>query len=737
MIPRFKPWLGLAELRALVWPGQGNVERFERNFAREFHAVDAVAFPYGRSAQWAFFRALEIEGGEIILPAYTCSVVAHAVTLSGNHPVFADIRLDDFNMDLDLIPALFTERTRALIATHTFGHPQDLDRLEAMVRDAEAQFGHKVWLIQDCCHAFSATWNGRLVGSSGDVAVYAFNVSKMFTSIFGGMLTFRDQALADRIRAWRNAHYHKPSPMKTWQRRLYLFAIWLAFHDWIYGFTWWLQERTPLLDRLTKAYHLDEKVHFPSDYLDQMSEVEAAVGVAQLKRYPEIIARRQANALWYDQHAARRKGWLFPPQQTGATYSHYVVRVPDRTPALAELAGRGIHAGSLIQYSIPALACYGGRGEGYPRAELASRTTINLPVSSPLSAKLRHAFEGDAAQSPGPVWASLCAQYPGHSLLNEVDFIAIVSAAYGCQPVHVCGPNFGVPCFKVSHSIFGKKFTTHPFNFYPELLGPIAETDALLLLVDAAKREGSGWFVEYKTFAQLPLAFMEANEIRCLEPSLVSILDLQADAESQNKGYAKSLRQNLRTTVRRAERLMIAYGFSDDLRDLGAWYHLHVKLYRDKHQMIAQPLSLFVQLFSRYSREGKVRLFTAKREGQLLGGLLLLCREGHWDYCWSAYGSEWSDLGLNTLLVDQVIKAAILEGVTTLSFGSTSAGDEKLRHFKTRWGCREQQIRYYYWNHVPKDLNLKSAFRGPRRLFGLVPLGILKVLSEVFVKRLA
>ena len=158
MTPRFKPALGWSELLALFKFKRGAVKKFEQAFARKFEAVDAVSFPYGRSAQWAFFKALGIEGAEVIMPSYTCSVVAHAVSLSGNTPRFVDIDLYDYNMNLDLAETLITPKTRAVIATHTFGYPQDLDRLEKMVENAEQKFGHKVWLIQDCCHAFGASW---------------------------------------------------------------------------------------------------------------------------------------------------------------------------------------------------------------------------------------------------------------------------------------------------------------------------------------------------------------------------------------------------------------------------------------------------------------------------------------------------------------------------------------------------------------------------------------------------
>ena len=382
MIPRFKPWLGLSEFLVLFRRNHGAVVRFEKAFARSFQAVDAVAFPYGRSAQWAFFKALGLENAEIIMPAYTCSVVAHAVSLSGNTPRFIDINLTDFNMNLDEAEAAINANTRAIIATHTFGYPQDLQRLEAIVSQAETKYGHKVWLMQDCCHAFAAEWNGQIIGTSGDVAVYAFNISKIITSIFGGMLTFQDQQLADKVRKWRDENFHRPVWFKGLKRRAYLLAIYIAFNRYIYGFTWWLQEKTTFLHQFTKAYHLDERIHFPPDYLDKMLNVEAAVGLKQLRKYPQIINRRRSKAIFYNQYLPRRDGWHFPPIVDGATYSHYVVRVPSRCEVVSEYACNGMHLGELIQYSIPDLPCYQLLdGPHAVNAHLASKTTINFPVT--------------------------------------------------------------------------------------------------------------------------------------------------------------------------------------------------------------------------------------------------------------------------------------------------------------------------------------------------------------------
>jgi perosamine synthetase len=385
MIPRFKPWLGWPEFRALFRRNRGAVERFEQEFARTFDAVDAVAFPHGRSALWAFLKALGVKDAEVVMPAYTCSVVAHAISLSGNQPRFVDIRPDDYNMDLDLLPAALSERTRAVVATHLFGYPLDLERVEEIIAAAEVRYGSKIWLIQDCAHSFGASWKGRLVGSSGDVAFYGLNISKMMTSIFGGMLTFGTLELAAQVRDWRDAHFLKPTWRKELHRRLYLLAVYVAFSKPAYAFTWWLQEKTPLLNRLTKSYHLDEGIRFPPDFNERMINVEAAVGLEQLKRYPQIIARRRTIAAYYDRYLLRQPGWVSPPLIEGATYSHYVMQVPQRAAAVAALARQGIQLGELIQYSVPDLSSYRDGATYFPVSGHSAAVTVNLPIDPTLT----------------------------------------------------------------------------------------------------------------------------------------------------------------------------------------------------------------------------------------------------------------------------------------------------------------------------------------------------------------
>jgi dTDP-4-amino-4,6-dideoxygalactose transaminase len=383
MIPRLKPAFGAAELSAAMRRGSpDDVPAFERAFAAAFEAEDAVAFPYGRTALKALLHALEFKDAEVIAPSYTCVVVQHATLLSGNVPVFVDNTLTDYNMDLDQLAAAITPRTGAILATHLFGFPLDLDRVGAIVADAEQRLGRKIWVIQDCAHAFGARWKGRLVCNAGDAALFGLNISKMVSSIFGGMLTFADRALAARVRAWRDAHLAPGSAAKSALRLAYLVATYPAFARVPYGMVHFLQYRTSLLDRLTKAYHLDEEVRFPPDAGEQMLPIEARVGQVQLRKHDWIVQRRRALAARYTAGLAGVPGWTLPPLVDGATYSHYPVRVPDRQAAVAHFAKRGVHLGEVVEYSVAHLRAYAGYAAGreFPNSLHCSRHMVNLPI---------------------------------------------------------------------------------------------------------------------------------------------------------------------------------------------------------------------------------------------------------------------------------------------------------------------------------------------------------------------
>jgi dTDP-4-amino-4,6-dideoxygalactose transaminase len=373
MIPRLKPAFDTAEIGAALSGGSaGDVAEFERQFAAKFEAAEAVAFPYGRTALKGLLNALELRDTEVIAPSYTCVVVQHATVLSGNVPVFV---------------AAISPRTSMILATHLFGFPLDLDRFRAIVSDAEQRLGRKIWVVQDCAHAFGASWRGRLVCNEGDSALFGLNISKVMSSIFGGMLTFTDRALAARVRAWRDATLTPGSAMKSMLRLAYLAATYPAFQQAPYGLVHYLQYRTTLLDRLTKAYHLDEEVRFPPDAAEQMLPIEARVGQLQLKKYDWMIGRRRALAARYHAGLQGVPGWVLPPLVEGATYSHYPVRVPDRQAAVDHFARHGVHLGEVVEYSVAHLKAYTGYAAGaeFPNSLYCSGHMVNLPIHPQLS----------------------------------------------------------------------------------------------------------------------------------------------------------------------------------------------------------------------------------------------------------------------------------------------------------------------------------------------------------------
>ena len=154
----------------------------------------------------------------------------------------------------------------------------------------------------------------------------------------------------------------------------------ISFNPAIYGIVWWIQNKTSWLHRLTSAYHLDEKVHFPPDYRDFMLDVEAAVGIIQLDRYDQIIAKRRAVAESYLSRIKESEDLKLPPMVDGATYSHFVIRVKSRERAKQIFAALDIEIGELIQYSIPDTYPYRQSASECPNSAKASKETINLPL---------------------------------------------------------------------------------------------------------------------------------------------------------------------------------------------------------------------------------------------------------------------------------------------------------------------------------------------------------------------
>lgn len=376
MISRLKPNLSIREIisASCFWK-KDSVELFEKNFAELMQAKYALAFPYGRTALVLGLEALGISKKEIICPAYTCVVVAHAIMTSDNMPVFVDSEFDSFNMDWHLVEAAINENTGAIIATSIFGYPVDLDAIKYIKK----KYPH-IKIIQDCAHSFSAEWGKEPVQNIGDFAIYGLNISKIMTSIFGGMVTTNDEELYKRLLEIRNKKLNRTllKPIKRW---LYLIMVFFAFNRTIYGLVNKC-ERLGILNKYVKYYD-ESKIDMPADYLKLLSSVEARVGIIQCKKYQKIIAHKKEIAGYYYQYLKQISEIILPKQNEGATYSHFVIQTSQAKEIIKYFLKHKIQLGSLIDYHIPSMKTY--ENARYLSNNLSEKwpdKVINLPIHS-------------------------------------------------------------------------------------------------------------------------------------------------------------------------------------------------------------------------------------------------------------------------------------------------------------------------------------------------------------------
>ena len=380
LVPRFKPDYDLRDIVAALTLSKGKVGQFESEFAKKFEAKYAVMLSYGRSGLYSLFSVWHLNKAEIICPAYTCTVVADAIILSGNIPVFVDCEKNSFNMDCDGIKDAITEKTRCIVATHLFGYPMDVKKVEQIAIEAGKKYGHKIYVVQDVAHSFGARWRGQLVTMFGDAAIFGLGVSKIINSIYGGMVITDNPDTFNKLVEYRRHNFLKKGPAKSFRRLFFMLAIHLGFNSYVYAFTNWL-ERKGCLDRFVKYYY-DDKICFPRDWNDLSLELEARVGLEQLKKYDRIVKNRVDKARRYIEEFGARQDIRVLPFFEGATYSHFVALVDGRQSWLERYRRIGINLGILIEYAVPYLKAYANyKKTEYPMAKYYSEHVINFPIS--------------------------------------------------------------------------------------------------------------------------------------------------------------------------------------------------------------------------------------------------------------------------------------------------------------------------------------------------------------------
>jgi perosamine synthetase len=240
------------------------VTRFEEAFATAVGCRHGIACSSGTAALHLILAALGLRpGDEVLVPTATMIAVANTVAHTGATPVFVDAHLATWNMDLEALEAAITPRTRAIVAVHTYGHALDMERVTAIAAR------HGLLVVEDAAEAHGATRGGAPVGSLGAAAAFSFYGNKIVTTGDGGMVTTNDARLADAVRSLRDHAFSKGRHF--WHTRL-------AFNY-------------------------------------RMSGLQAAIGLAQVERFDELVAIRRANAARYDTGLAEIPGIVLPPRE--------------------------------------------------------------------------------------------------------------------------------------------------------------------------------------------------------------------------------------------------------------------------------------------------------------------------------------------------------------------------------------------------------------------------------------
>lgn len=332
MIPHSRPSIEAADIRAATEVLQshqiaqgGAVEQFERGMAAYFGLPGGVAVTSGTAALEVAIRALRIgSGDEVLLPSYVCAAPLLAIQRVGAIPRLVDIDLDTFNIDPSAARQAMTPKTKAIIVPHLFGLSADLTELAAL----------GVPIIEDCAQTLGATEAGRPVGSVGMITVCSFYATKLLCAGEGGMVLSRDESLLERARRLRE------------------------------------YDETPSLH--------------PGSTNLKMTDLQAAIGLAQLERFASFLERRMFLA---EEYRTALSGTsliqpLVPPGHTH-TYYRFVVRLPElvsKADGLHDVIGRFAARG--IQCRKPVFRTLHRYLEldGFPAAEEAERTALSIPL---------------------------------------------------------------------------------------------------------------------------------------------------------------------------------------------------------------------------------------------------------------------------------------------------------------------------------------------------------------------
>lgn len=313
------------------------IERFEKAFAEYLGVKHAVTTTSGTTALHLALVTLEIgPGDEVILPDFTMMACVFSVLYTGAKPVFVDVDPWIFTMDPEKIEEKITQKTKAIMPVHIYGHPVDMDPVLAIAKR------HGLWVMEDAAEAHGARHRGRLCGSIGDINAFSFYGNKIITTGEGGMVVTNNDALAARARMLRNLAHSKEK--RFWHKEL--------------GFNY------------------------------RMTNLQAALGCGQLAHIEEFITKKEWMAAQYASELHGVRGLRLPITKEWATNVHwmYAVLVEDPFPLSRDAFRRALQERDIDTRDFfsscsaqPATRKHCGEGGHYPVTERIADHGLYLP----------------------------------------------------------------------------------------------------------------------------------------------------------------------------------------------------------------------------------------------------------------------------------------------------------------------------------------------------------------------